>query len=164
VDTKSITITTTAASEATGRAESYLFDNFCELMTRVFTAFEEEEWAGAADWDIAFDQSVSDAEVAWKLVVIQAETVTAVRPISVNDLLLHRMAGLVSRAISATSLAALEAVRSRAMHCIAQAPTHIAEAVYDLAHEAQISIDQMIEHALTNGSYESPDAGLPLAA
>lgn len=162
--TKSIPIIPTPVSEAMGRAQSYLFDHFCELMTRVFMAFEEEEWAEDAGFDIAFGQSVSDADAAWRLVAIQAETVTAVQPLSANDLLLHRMAGLISRAVSATSLAALEAVQSRAVHCLAQAPAHIAAPVRDLAHEAQICLDQMIEHALTNGSCERPGAGLPLAA
>ncbi len=162
--TKSIPITTTLASKATGRAQSYLFDHFCELMTRLFMAFEEEEWAEDAGFDIAFGQSVSDADAAWRLVAIQAETVTAVQPLSANDLLLHRMAGLVSRAVSATSLAGLEAVQSRVVHCIAQAPAHVAAPVRDLAHEAQTCIDQMIEHALTSGSYERPGTGLPLAA
>ena len=162
--TKSIPITTTRASEATGGAQSYLFDHFCELMTRLFMAFEEEEWAEDAGFDIAFGQPMSDAETAWKLVALQAETVSAVHPLSTNDLLLHRMAGLISRAVSAPSVAALDAVQSRAVHCVAQAPAHIAEAVRDLAHEAQTCIDQMMEHALTNGSCERPGPGLPLAA
>ena len=48
------TITTAATSKAAGAAQSYIFDNFCELMTRVFMALEEEEWAEDAGWDIAF--------------------------------------------------------------------------------------------------------------
>lgn len=158
------TITTTSTSKAAGSAQSYIFDNFCELMTRVFMALEEEEWAENAGWDIAFGQSVSDAETAWKLVAAQADAVSAVQPLSGNDLLLHRMAGLISRAVSAPSIAALEWVQARAIYSVAQAPTHIAMAVCDLAHEAQLSIDQMVENAHANGPYERRDSGISLAS
>jgi len=158
------TIITTSASKATDTAPSHIFDDFCELMTRVFMALEEEEWSEGACWDIAFGQSVSDAEAAWKLVAAQADAVSAVQPLSGNDLLLHRMAGLISRAVSAPSIAALETVQAKAIHSVAQVPTHIATAVYDLAYEAQLSIDQLVEHAHANGPYERPYSGVRLAS
>ncbi|MEI4264318.1 hypothetical protein [Roseovarius sp. D0-M9] len=81
-----------------------------------------------------------------------------------NDLLLHRMAGLISRAVAAPSIAALESVRTRAIHSIAQAPTQTAAPVRDMAEEARISIEDMIDGALSNRSHMSPAMGLPLAA
>ncbi|MEX1233446.1 MAG: hypothetical protein WEB56_00490 [Roseovarius sp.] len=162
--TKYNTSTTTPASKATAEARSYVFDHFCELMTRVLLALEEEDWAEGAGWDIAFGPSVSDADTAWKLVALQAETVRSVHPLSMSDLLLHRMAGLISRAVAAPSIAALESVRARAIHSIAQAPNQTAAPVRDLAEEAQISIEDMIERALSNGAHKSADMGLPLAA
>lgn len=162
--TKENTITTTPASKATGKAQSCLFENFCELMTRLFLALEEDEWADDAGRDIAFEQSMSDADIAWKLVAVQAEAVDAVYPFSRNDLLLHRMAGVVLRAVSAPSIFALEGVQARAIRCIAQAPDDIAAAVYDLADEARISIDQLVENAYANDVRKGPCTGLPLAA
>ncbi len=162
--TKNITTTDFSAVKAADQAQSYLFDNFCELMTRVFMALEEEEWATQAGWDIAFGPSVSDADAAWRLVAFQAEAVTAVQPLSIDDLLLHRMAGLMSRAVSATGIDALETVRSRAMHCIAQAPMATAAAVRDMAKEALRTIDQMLEHALVCDGDDMSVRALPLAA
>ncbi|NHQ75681.1 hypothetical protein HAT86_14600 [Roseovarius gahaiensis] len=162
--TDNISITNTLTSKGADKAQCNLFGNFCELMIRVFLALDEEEFATEAGWEIAFSPSASDADAGWKLVAIQAETVTAVQPISINDLLLHRMAGLMSRAVSATSIDALQTVRSRAMHCIAQAPMDIAPAVCDVAKEALSSLDQMIEHALVSDGDDRSERALPLAA
>lgn len=162
--TKDITITDFSPVKASDKAQCNLFGNFCELMIRVFLALDEEEFATEAGWEIAFSPSASDADAGWKLVAIQAETVTALQPLSINDLLLHRMAGLMSRAVSATSIDALQTVRSRAMHCIAQAPMDIAPAVCDVAKEALSSLDQMIEHALVSDGDDRSERALPLAA
>src|SRR6056297_2336269 len=137
--TKTVTITELSAPKAAAKAQNVLFDHFCGLMTRLFLAFEEEEWSHDAGWDIALGQTASDADAAWQLVAIQAETVTALQPLSANDLLLHRIAGLVRQAVTATSVGALEVIRTRAIHCIAHAPMHLARAVHDLAGEALAS-------------------------
>ena len=67
---KNITITNTLASKAADKAQTDLFDHFCELVTRMFMALEEEEWATEGGWDIAYGRSVSDADAAWKLVAL----------------------------------------------------------------------------------------------
>lgn len=162
--TKDVTITELSAPKAADTAQSCLFDHFCELMTRLFLAFEEEEWSQDAGWDIAFGQTASDADAAWRLVAIQAETVTALQPLSANDLLLHRIAGLVRHAVTATNVHALEVIRTRVTHCIAHAPMQLARAVHDLAEEALASIDQMIEHACACDGDALTARALPLAA
>ena len=162
--TKNIINTNTLTSKGADKAHCNLFGNFCELMIRVFLALDEEEFATETSWDIAFAPSASDVDVGWNMVAVQAETVTALQPLSTNDLLLHRMAGLMSRAVSATSIEALQAVRSRAMHCIAQAPMDIVPAVSDVAKEALSSLDQMIEHALVCDGDDMSARALPLAA
>ena len=162
--TKNITTTTTLTSKDADKTQTDLFDHFCELVTRMFMALEEEEWATEAGWDVAYGRSVSDADAAWKLVALQADTVTAMSPLSANDLLLHRLAGLVRRALAATNLAELEIVQKRAMHCLAQAPMSLARPVEDLGRETVTSIDQMIEHVLTCDGDQMSEHGLPLAA
>ncbi|MEB8389262.1 hypothetical protein OO012_18710 [Rhodobacteraceae bacterium KMM 6894] len=157
------TITTTSASKALNNTKSRVFDDFCELMIRVFIALEEEEWSENLGWDTAFGQSVSDAETAWKLVAAQAETVSSATPLSMDDLLLHRLAGLISSAVSAPSVAVLEVIQERSIHAVAHAPAYVAAAVQDLAHEAQLCIDQLIEHAHANGPLERPYSGAPVA-
>lgn len=67
---KNITTTTTLASKDADTAQTDLFDHFCELVTRMFMALEEEEWATETGWDIAYGRPVSDADAAWKLVAL----------------------------------------------------------------------------------------------
>lgn len=162
--TKNITTTDFLAPKAADQAQTYLFDKFCELLTRMFFALEEECWAEEAGWDIAFGQSMSEAEAAWKLVALQADDVTAVQPLSANDLILHRMAGLVKRAVSAPSVAALCDIHAKAMQCVAEASPGLATPVRDLVREAETCIEQMIEHAYAFEGDDMQDGILPLAA
>ena len=161
---KNITTTTALASKGADTAQTDLFDHYCELVTRMFMALEEEEWVTETGWDIAYGRSVSDADAAWKLVALQADTVTAMSPLSANDLLLHRLAGLARRALAATNLPELEIVQTRAMHCMAQAPRTLARPVLDLGRETVTSIGQMIEHVLACDDDQMSEHGLPLAA
>lgn len=161
---KNITTTNSLASKGADTAQTDLFDHYCELVTRMFMALEEEEWVTETAWDTAFGRSVSDADAAWKLVALQADTVTAMAPLSANDLLLHRLAGLVRRALAATNLPELQWVQARAMHCMAQAPMSLARPVLDLGRETVTSIGQMIEHVLACDGDQMSEPALPLAA
>lgn len=161
---KNITTTDFSAVKAADQAQTYLFDNFCELVTRMFFALEEEEWAQDAGWDIAFGQSISDADTAWQLVALQADDVIAVQPLSASDLIIHRMAGLVKRAVSAFSITALCDIHAKAMQCVSEASPRLAAPVRDLVQEAEICIEQMIEHAQACDGDDMQDSILPLAA
>jgi hypothetical protein len=161
---KNITTTDFSAVKAADQAQTYLFDNFCELVTRMFFALEEEEWAQDAGWDIAFGQSMSEAEAAWKLVALQADDVIAAQPLSASDLILHRMAGLVKRAVSASSVAALCGIHTKAMQCRADTSPGLAAPVRDLVQEAESCIEQMVEHAQACDGDDMHDSILPLAA
>ncbi|WP_294622104.1 hypothetical protein [uncultured Roseovarius sp.] len=161
---KNINIISTPAPKAAGNPQSDLFDNFCELLTRMFFALEEECWAEETGWDIAFGQSMSEAEAAWKLVALQADDVTAVQPLSASDLILHRMAGLVKRAVSASNVATLCDIHAKAMQCVAEASPRLAAPVRDLVQEAETCIEQMFEHAHACEGDDMQDSILPLAA
>ncbi|WP_306155220.1 hypothetical protein [Roseovarius sp. MMSF_3281] len=162
--TKNITTTDFSAVKAAGKPQTDLFDNFCELLTRMFFALEEECWAEEAGWDIAFGNTMSEADAAWKLVALQADDVTAVQPLSASDLILHRMAGLVKRAVSASNVATLCDIHAKAMQCVAEASPRLAAPVRDLAQEAETCIEQMFEHAHACEGDDMQDSILPLAA
>lgn len=162
--TKNITTTDFLAPKAADQAQTYLFDNFCELVTRMFFALEEECWTEEAGWNIAFGQSMSEAEAAWKLVALQADDVTAVHPLSASDLILHRMAGLVKHAVSASSITALCDIHAKAMQCVSEASPGLATPVRDLLREAASCIEQMVEHAYACEGDDMQDSILPLAA
>lgn len=162
--TKNITTTDFSAVKAAGNPQTDLFDNFCELLTRMFFALEEECWAEEAGWDIAFGNTMSEADAAWKLVALQADDVTAVQPLSANDLVLHRMAGLVKRAVSAPSVSDLCNIHAKAMRCLSEASPRLASPVRDLVQEAETCIEQMFEHAHAFEGDDMQDNILPLAA
>lgn len=161
---KNINITSILASKADAQSEKYLFDGFCELLTRVLFALEEEEWAQEAGWDIAFRTSVADADAAWKLVALQADELIRVSPLSSSDLLLRRMAGLMKRAVSATTVGAICDIHAKAMECRLQASQALPAAVHDLAFEAEACLEQMFEHAHACEEHGMDDSILPLAA
>ena len=89
---------------------------------------------------------------------------TGMPPLSANDLLLHRLAGLVRRALASTNLPELEIVQARARHCLAQAPMTLARPILDLGRETVTSIGQMIEHVLACDGDQMSEPALPLAA
>ncbi|WP_420557868.1 hypothetical protein [Roseovarius sp.] len=161
---KNINITSIQASKADAQSEKYLFDGFCELLTRVLFALEEEEWAQEAGWDIAFRTSVADADAAWKLVALQADAVSDVAPLTSSDLLLRRMAGLIGRAVSAATVGAICDIHAKAMECRLQASQALPAAVHDLAFEAEACLEQMFEHAHACEARGIDDSILPLAA
>lgn len=162
--TENITTTDFSAVKAADKTQTYLFDNFCELLTRMFFALEEECWAQDAGWDIAFGQSIADADTAWQLVALQADNVTAVQPLSASDLILHRMAGLAKRAVSASSVTALCDIHAKAVQCRAEASPRLAAPVRDLLHEAETCIEQMVELTHAFEGDDAQDSILPLAA
>ncbi|MGK8235410.1 hypothetical protein ACLGGT_14730 [Roseovarius sp. MS2] len=162
---KSTTITRSRAAKAAAKQEDNLFDHFCELMLRLLQAIEEEELAADAGWDMISQQLYCpEVDAAWKLVAIQADMIAALKPRSADDKLLHRMAVLMSCAVSATTVSTLEAARSHAMRCVLKAHKDISPAVLDLAQEARLGIEQMIEHASARSGDEKPTRHLPLAA
>lgn len=162
---KNTTTTHALAVKAGVKHEDNLFDHFCELMLRLFQALEEEELAADAGWDMISQQLYcAEVDAAWKLVKIQADMIVALKPRSEDEKLLHRMAVLMSCAVSATTISTLEASRSHAVRCVLKAPMDIAQAVRDLAHEAQLGIEQMIEHASACSGDENSARHLPLAA
>ena len=162
--TKNINITSIQAPKAGAQPEKCIFDGFCELLTRVLFALEEEEWAQEAGWDIAFRTSVADADAAWKLVALQADELIRVSPLSSSDLLLRRMAGLMKRAVSATTVGAICDIHAKAMECRLQASQALPAAVHDLAFEAEACLEQLFEHVHASESYGMNDSILPLAA
>lgn len=162
---KSTTTTRSRAAKAAAKQEDNLFDHFCELMLRLFQALEEEELAADAGWDMISQQLYCpEVDAAWKLVAIQADMIAALKPRSADDKLLHRMAVLMSCAVSATTVRMLEAARSHAMRCVLKAPMDIAPAVRDLTHEARLGIEQMLEHAAARSCDKTSIPHLPLAA
>ncbi|MDD9725955.1 hypothetical protein PVV74_10860 [Roseovarius sp. SK2] len=160
--TKNINITSNPAPKASAKPQKYLFDGFSDLLIRMHYALEEEEWADDTCWDIACDQSVSEVEKAWCFVEQKAEDLIAVQPLSENDLILQRIAGLVKRAVSTDNIVTLCATHAKALECLSNASQGLAPAVRDLAEEAESCLDQMFEHALE--SEGTQDTILPLAA
>ncbi|MEQ8255232.1 MAG: hypothetical protein RKE52_04525 [Marinovum algicola] len=160
--TNNINITSNPAPKASAKPQKYLFDGFSDLLIRMHYAFEEEEWADDTMWDIACAQSASEVEKAWCLVKLKAEDLMAVQPLSENDLVLYRMAGLVKCAVSTDNIVTLCATHAKALECLSNASQGLAPAVRDLAQEAESCLDQMFEHALE--SEGTTDSILPLAA
>lgn len=162
---KNITTTRSRAAKAAAKQEDTVFDHFCELMLRLLQALEEEELAVNVGWHMICHQPYcAEVDAAWKLVKIQADEVTELKPRSADEKLLHRMALLMSCAVSADCIRVLEAAQSHAMRCVLKAPMDISPAVLDLAQEARLGIEQMIEHASARSGDEKPTRHLPLAA
>ena len=160
--TKNINITSNPAPKASAKPQKYLFDGFSDLLIRMHYALEEEEWTDDTRWDIACEHSITEVEKAWCFVERKAADLMAVQPLSENDLVLYRMAGLVKRAVSTDSIVTLCATHAKALECLSQASQGLAPAVRDLAEEAESCLDQMFERALESESAQ--DSILPLAA
>ncbi|WP_375553459.1 hypothetical protein [Roseovarius mucosus] len=162
---KNITTTRSRAAKAVVKPEDNLFDHFCELMLRVLLALEEEELAADAGWDTSVRQPYCvEVDAAWKLVALQADMIAALKPRSANEKLLHRMALLMSCAVSADCIKVLAAARSHAMRCMLKADKDISSAVRDLADEGRVGIEQMLEHASARSCDDKSTRHLPLAA
>jgi len=162
---KNITTTRSRAAKAAAKQEDNLFDHFCELMVRVLLALEEEELAADVGWHMICHQPYcAEVDAAWKLVKIQADKVAELKPRSANEKLLHRMALLMSCAVSAECMKVLEASRAHAVRYMQKADKDISAAVRDLADEGRLGIEQMLEHASARSCENKSTRHLPLAA
>lgn len=159
---KNINITSMPAPKAAAAPQEYLFEGFCELLKRVFLALQDDGWAEDTCWDIAFGNSMSEAEAAWQLVSVQADDVLTASPLSTNDLVLHRMTRLLKRAVTAPDIAALNDVYTKIVAVRSNATSALAPAVMDLVQETEACIVEMYAHACEGG--ESQGSILPLAA
>ncbi|WP_437197175.1 hypothetical protein [Roseovarius sp. MS2] len=159
------TTTHTLTAKAAAKQEDNLFDHFCELMLRVLLALEEEELAANAGWHMICHQPYcAEVDAAWKLVALQADVIAALKPRSANEKLLHRMAVLMSCAVTADCMKVLEASRAHAVRYMQKADKDISPAVRDLAGEARDGIEQMLEHASARSCDDKSTRRLPLAA
>lgn len=162
---KNITTTRSRAAKAAAKQEDNSFDHFCEMMVRVLLALEEEELAADAGWHMICHQPYcAEVDAAWKLVKIQADKVSELKPRSANEKLLHRMAVIMSCAVSADCIKVLEAARSHAVRCMLKADKDISPEVRDLADEARDGIEQMLEHTSARSCDNNSTRHLPLAA
>ncbi|VVT33143.1 conserved hypothetical protein [Roseovarius sp. EC-HK134] len=159
------TTTHTLTAKAAAKQEDNLFDHFCELMLRVLLALEEEELAANAGWHMICHQPYcAEVDAAWKLVALQADVIAALKPRSANEKLLHRMAVLMSCAVTAECMKVLAAARSHAVRWVMRAQQDISPAVLDLADEGRLGIEQMLEHASARSGDNKSTRHLPLAA
>ncbi|WP_370211280.1 hypothetical protein [Roseovarius sp.] len=124
-----------------------LFVDFKRMLEQLQRAIEAEEWADGANWDGAFGDTISEAEAAWQSVAELADAVINQPPLSLNDLLLHRVAGSVRNAVAAGQADELLFIHAKAERWCCDAPPGLSSRSVRLANGALLCLDRMYEIA-----------------
>jgi len=136
------TTTPRLALKAASKPTSVFGTRFSDIVSNLYSSLEEEIWFDDTDYDPAFDWA-GDADAVWHAIAEDADVLTSLAPRSANDLALHRMSGLVARAIRSESLLELDDVRARSAHCLDQAKHLRSPEIYYLLADAHECLDRM---------------------